>query len=303
MKTIYTSLFIFLSSILLLITMENKPAMASTDTNQDFQNSIRVMTFNLRLDTPSDSSNAWPHRKEMVAQTMRFHKADFVGIQEGLPHQLDQLDEMLPYFDRIGVGRNTPDDPGEYSAIYYNKDRFELIENDTFWLSQTPDEVASVGWDAALPRIVTWGEFRDTQSGETFFVFNTHFDHVGEEARAESASLILDKIDELAGDSPVVVTGDFNTTENDPPYKILTGETGNHEKPLEDGFYESEYGHHGPTSTWNGFEEILPDRRIDFIFTNDGFDVIQHATIADQKDGRFPSDHLPVAADITFSEE
>lgn len=261
------------------------------------------MTFNLRLDTPSDSSNAWPYRKEMVAQTMRFHKADFVGIQEGLPHQLEQLDDMLPYFDRIGVGRNTADDPGEYSAIYYKKERFELIDHETFWLSETPDKVASVGWDAALPRIVTWGQFRDRITGETFYVFNTHFDHRGEKARAQSASLILEKIEEIAGDAPVTVTGDFNTTENDPPYKILTGIMGDHNQVLKDGFYEAEYGHHGPTSTWNGFEEIVPDRRIDFIFTNSGFDVIQHAAIADQKDGRFPSDHLPVVADIEFSEE
>lgn len=301
----------FISSLLFLTILSFLLIAATTHRNQkpefglpnDESSSIRVMTFNLRLDTPSDSSNAWPHRKEMVAQTMRFHKADFVGIQEGLPHQLDQLDEMLPYFDRIGVGRNTPDDPGEYSAIYYKKDKFELIDDDTFWLSQTPDEVASVGWDAALPRIVTWGKFRDTRSGKTFFVFNTHFDHIGEKARAESASLILDKIEEIAGEEPVVVTGDFNTTENDSPYKILTGTMGNHSNVLEDGFYESEYGHHGPTSTWNGFEEILPNRRIDFIFTNEGFDVIQHATIADQKDGRFPSDHLPVVADVEFAEE
>lgn len=302
MKLFYFGFLVLLMSFFTLISVSNsqqKPVRIVSDDSS----SVRVMTFNLRLDTSSDSSNAWPHRKEMVAQTMRFHKADFVGIQEGLPHQLDQLDEMLPYFDRIGVGRNTPDDPGEYSSIYYKKDQFELLEHDTFWLSETPDEVASVGWDAALPRIVTWGEFKDTRSGETFFVFNTHFDHIGDKARAESAALILDKIDEIASGEPVVVTGDFNTTENDPPYKVLTGVIGDHEHVLEDGFYESKYGHHGPTSTWNGFEEILPDRRIDFIFTNDGFNVIQHATIADQKDGRFPSDHLPVAADIEFASE
>ncbi|MDZ7720290.1 MAG: endonuclease/exonuclease/phosphatase family protein [Balneolaceae bacterium] len=271
--------------------------------NQETPHSIRVMSFNLRLDTPTDSSDAWPHRKEMVARTMRFHKADFVGIQEGLPHQLEQLDEMLPYFNRIGVGRNTPDDPGEYSAIYYKKDRFELIENDTFWLSETPNEVASVGWDAALPRIVTWGEFRDRDTGNNFFVFNTHFDHRGKKARRESAALIVDKIYEIAGNQPVVLTGDFNTTENDPPYNVLTGSEDGQSTDLEDGFYHAQHGHHGPTSTWNGFEEILPDRRIDFIFTNSGFDVLNHAILADQYDGRFPSDHLPVAADIKFSGE
>lgn len=301
MKPMLSFLMIFLLNFTVVITSDNSFIDNESEVFQNATNSIRIMTFNLRLDTPSDGSNAWPHRKEMVARTMRFHSADFVGIQEGLPHQLGQLDEMLPYFDRIGVGRNTEDDPGEYSAIYYKKDRFELIENNTFWLSETPDEIASVGWDAALPRIVTWGKFRDFNSGEIFFVFNTHFDHIGETARAESASLILEKIDELAGNSPVVVTGDFNTTEEDPPYKVLTGEIGEHENVLEDGFYSAEFGHHGPTSTWNGFEEIIPGRRIDFIFTNSGFDVIQHAILADQYDGgRFPSDHLPVVADIEF---
>lgn len=264
---------------------------------------VRVMSFNLRLDTPSDGPNAWPHRKEMVARTMRFHEADFVGIQEGLPHQLEQLDELLPYFERIGVGRNgTEEDEGEYSAIFYRESRFELLDHDTFWLSETPNEPGSMGWDAALPRIVTWGKFSDSATGKTFFVFNTHFDHRGEKARAESASLILEKIDEIAGDQPVVLTGDFNVTENDPPYKILTGEEGHPETQLEDAFYHAEYGHHGPTSTWNGFEEILPDRRIDFIFTNPGFNVVQHAILADHQDGRFPSDHLPVVADISFTE-
>lgn len=217
MKPMLSLLIIFLLNFTVVITSDDPSNHNQTEVLQSSTNSIRVMTFNLRLDTPSDGPDAWPHRKEMVAQTMRFHRADFVGIQEGLPHQLEQLDEMLPYFDRIGVGRNTEDDPGEYSAIYYKKDRFELIENNTFWLSETPDEVASVGWDAALPRIVTWGKFRDLNSGKTFFVFNTHFDHIGETARAESASLILEKIDELAGNSPVVVMGDFNTTEDDPP--------------------------------------------------------------------------------------
>lgn len=268
----------------------------------DDANTFRVMTFNLRLDTPSDGENAWPHRKENVARIMRFHKTDFVGIQEGLPHQLEQLDEMLPEFDRIGVGRNGGGDEGEYSAIFYNKERFELLDNNTFWLSETPNEAGSMGWDAAFPRIVTWGKFRDTNSDKTFFMFNTHFDHQGFTARAESASLILKKIAEIAEGEPVVLTGDFNTTEKDPPYEILTGELGEHEVVLEDAYYHAKYGHLGPTSTWNGFDQIVPDRRIDFIFTNPGFEVVQHATIADQQDGHFPSDHLPVAADIQFAE-
>jgi len=303
MKAIITILLLVPLSLMNANTLDESSDNKSILYMNPTENSIRVMSFNLRLDTPSDGPNAWPYRKEMVAQTMRFHQADFVGIQEGLPYQLIDLDKLLPYFDRIGVGRKGGSDEGEYSAIYYKKDRFELLEDDTFWLSETPDEVGSVGWDAALPRIVTWGKFSDNKTGKIFFTFNTHFDHIGELAREESAALILEKIQEIAADMPVVLTGDFNTTENDDPYKVLTGEKGGMDISLEDGFYAAEYGHYGPTSTWNGFKEIVPDRRIDFIFTNGGFDVIQHAILADHQDGRFPSDHLPVAADIEVAED
>ncbi len=264
---------------------------------------IRVMTFNIRFDNPDDGPDAWPNRKEMVARTIRFHGSDFVGIQEGLIHQLEALDELLPYFDRIGVGRTAGDDEGEFSALYYRKDRFELLDHATFWLSETPNEPGSVGWDAALPRIVTWGKFSDNETGRSFFVFNTHFDHIGEQAREQSASLILKKIADIAGNAPVVLTGDFNVTEDQQPYQILTG-SANSESNVElmDAFYHARHGHHGPTSTWNGFEEIVPDRRIDYIFTNSGFEVIQHAILADHQDGRFPSDHLPVVSDVRFAE-
>lgn len=289
---------------MVLTTGEKK---ASLKNNPDIADnteceSIRIMSFNLRLDTPADGPNAWPQRKDMVARVMRFHEADFVGIQEGLPHQLQQLDELLPYFSRIGVGRNGPgENEGEYSAIYYRTSRFELLGHQTFWLSETPDKPGSVGWDAAYPRIVTWGKFRDTSTDKIFFVFNTHFDHVGEEAKTNSARLILKKMEEIAGEEPVVLTGDFNITENDHPYIILVDKQDTSDIRLEDAFYHAENGHLGPTSTWNGFDEIVPGRRIDFIFTNSGFKVLQHAILADQQDGRFPSDHLPVAAEIEFA--
>ncbi|MDX1640421.1 MAG: endonuclease/exonuclease/phosphatase family protein [Balneolaceae bacterium] len=303
MKYILSALFISLSLFVLFaaFTPVDPPDISSFFAEDS--NSIRVMTFNLRLDTPSDGANAWPHRNKLVARVMRYHEADFVGIQEGLPHQLEELDEMLPYFRRIGVGRNgTEEGEGEYSAIFYRESRFNMLDNDTFWLSEHPNEAGSMGWDAAFPRIVTWGKFRDSETDKTFFVFNTHFDHQGEEARAQSASLILEKINEIAGDHPVVLTGDFNVTENDPPYKILTDEEGGADVKLEDAFYHSQYGHLGPSSTWNGFEKIVPGRRIDFIFTNSGFNVVLHAIIADHQDGKFPSDHLPVVAEIEFVE-
>ncbi len=143
---------------------------------------LRVMTFNLRLNLASDGPNAWPLRKEIVASMIRFHRADILGVQEALPDQLRDLDALLPQFSRFGVGRST-ERSGEHSAIFYRKDRFDLLAEDTFWLSETPNVPGVKGWDAAYERIVTWGRMRDRQTGKVFFHFNTHFDHVGQVAR------------------------------------------------------------------------------------------------------------------------
>ncbi len=262
---------------------------------------MRVMSFNIRFDNPDDGPDAWPHRKDFVASMFRFHQNDLVGTQEGLINQLEDLDEMLSEFTWVGVGRDAGDERGEFCAIYYRTDRFNLIEDGTFWLSETPDEPGSQGWDAALPRIVTWARLFDKKNDQAFIVFNTHFDHRGEEARRQSSKLILEKIGELAGEDPVIVMGDLNAVEEQDPYKILAeAARGPFEIELFDGFYHSKYGHHGPTSTWNAFERIYPDRRIDYIFVDSNFSVIQHGILADIRDGRFPSDHLPVVADIEF---
>jgi len=262
---------------------------------------MRVMSFNIRFDNPDDGPDAWPHRKDFVASMFRFHKNDLVGTQEGLINQLEDLDEMLPEFNWVGVGRDAGDDRGEFCAIYYRTERFDLIEDGTFWLSENPDMPGSQGWDAALPRIVTWARLFDNKNDRPFIVFNTHFDHRGEEARRQSSKLILEKIGELAGDDPVIVMGDLNAVEEQDPYKILAeADRGPFEIELFDGFYHSKHGHHGPTSTWNAFERIFPDRRIDYIFTDSNFSVIQHGILADIRDGRYPSDHLPVVADLEF---
>lgn len=264
---------------------------------------IRVMSFNIRYDNPDDGPDAWPNRKEFVASTILFHKADIVGIQEGLIHQLNELDGFLDGFERVGVGRNDGEEAGEFSAIYYRSDRFEPIETGNFWLSQTPDVPGSVHWDADQTRIVSWAHFRDHATNEIFYAFNTHFDHRGVEARINSAKLIVEKIDQIAGNEPVVLTGDFNTTDDREPYKIITEtEREGMSLVLYDGFYHSENGHHGPTSTSNGFESIRPDRRIDYIFVNDGFQVLYHGALADVRDGHFPSDHLPVLAEIELNQ-
>jgi len=260
--------------------------------------SIRVMTFNIRYDEPRDGINAWPNRKQKVADVIRFHKADVVGVQEALLTQLRDLEKLLPGFAWVGVGRTDGKEVGEYSAILYLKDRFRVLASDTFWLSETPDRVGSKGWDAALPRIVTWAKLKDRVSGKTFVHFNTHFDHVGENARAESASLILKKAGEIHGKGPFVVTGDFNVRKDSGAYKTIV--TGTPTIKVVDARYASINGHFGGDSTFNGFKELEPGRTIDYIFVRDGIKVLEHGTLSDRWDGLWASDHLPVIAEIVI---
>ncbi len=256
---------------------------------------VNVMTFNIRYNNPGDGVHAWPLRKDRVASTIRFYEADLVGVQEALVGQLADLDGLLPGFSRLGVGRDDGAEAGEFSAILYRTDRFTPLDQGTFWLSPTPDVVGSVGWDAAITRVVTWAEFEDRQTGATFFHFNTHFDHRGEQAREESARLLVQQIDALAGGRPAVVTGDFNFTPAAPGYSVLTAR-------LTDAMTRASGGHHGPEATIYGFEVTgEPGRRIDYIFTTPDVAVARHATLSDNWDGAFASDHLAVFAEIVVT--
>jgi endonuclease/exonuclease/phosphatase family metal-dependent hydrolase len=264
---------------------------------------IKVMTFNIRFPNPGDGFNYWPNRKELVASMIRFNEADLVGVQEAFRSQLDELTQMLPGYAWTGLcrtdGSQNPDPDNEFSAILYRTDRFELLESETFWLSPKPSEVGSKSWDAALPRIVSWARFRDKQTQQEWYHFNTHFDHIGQQARLESARLILNKIKTTAKGKPVLLTGDFNCTPVEPPYRLLTAE----DSPLKDALYVSEMPHHGPMSTWSGFQfPGVPDRRIDFIFINDQVRVLKHAILSDSWSGRFPSDHLPVLVQVAVKQ-
>lgn len=259
---------------------------------------INVMTFNIRLNVASDKENAWPNRKERVAAQIRFHDADIVGIQEAKPEQMKDLEKMLPEYKFIGVARDTGE-WGEYSAIFYKTKYIELIKSNTFWLSETPSVPGKKGWDAALPRIVTWGEFKMKNNGKSFFVFNTHFDHIGEIARQNSARLILKAVDSLAGKLPVIVTGDFNSNPEKRPYQIIVDKS----NPLHlvNSIDISQTPHYGPTGTFNNWgPKEVDDLPIDFIFVKNGFSVLKHATIAESQRGRFTSDHFPVFARLEF---
>ena len=258
---------------------------------------LRFMSFNIRYNNPGDGENAWPNRKDFAASMIRFHRADFAGLQEALKGQIDDLAERLPEYGWFGVGRDDGKEGGEFTPIFYRKDRFEFLEKSTFWLSEEPEVPGSRGWDTAITRIVTWGRFRDKTTGKVFFHFNTHFDHRGLQAREESARLLLIKIEKIAETAPIIVTGDFNCMESSIPYQILT--KGDGSEALKDARYISVHGHHGPTGTSSGFKVAgTPGRKIDYIFIKNGVQVLQHGVLSDTWDGRFPSDHLPVLAEV-----
>lgn len=274
------------------------PILDPDDDDDGMETSFAVMSFNIRYNNPDDGDDAWPNRRDHVAELIA--SADLIGVQEALAGQLVDLETRLPGFAWFGVGRADGLADGEFSAIFYRTERYELLDHDTFWLSETPEVPGSVGWDAALERIATWGELRDRATGDVVLHVNTHFDHVGEVARRESARLLLHKIEEIARDAPVVLTGDFNVVDSSQVYQILTGAAADVAGALDDAREVSATEPTGPNSTWNGFEAIEPGRRIDYLFVNDALRVLGHAILPEKIPGtdRFPSDHLPVLAEL-----
>lgn len=265
--------------------------------------SLNAMTWNIRYNNPGDGINAWPNRKDWVAEIIIKNNVDIAGLQEVLIEQLEDLKVRLPEMDVYGVGRDDGKNAGEFAPIYFRKDRFELVDKSTFWLSLTPDKTASKGWDAALPRIASWVKLKDRRTGTVFYVMNTHFDHRGTQARAESATLLLKHLREQFVDHPVILTGDLNTTPDSPPYNTLIGK-GTQTRPVYlDAYEHSVQKPKGPDSTWNGFDAIVPNRRIDFVFTTKSVRVERFQTLDDQRESRFPSDHLPVIAELELMKE
>ena len=264
---------------------------------------LRILSFNIRYNNPADDENAWPHRKEHVVELLNRHQLDLIGLQEVQKNQLDDLIPRLPDFDWVGVGRDDGKTQGEYAAVFYHRTRLGLVDSGSVWLSATPDVPGSVGWDASMARIATWGEFQDHNTGDRFLHVNTHFDHRGLLAQVESARLLRRFLAERATSIPAIITGDFNIVEDSAPYRTLT-EAGAVHPPLQDAMHLTQTPHQGPNATFNGdfTDPVLV--KIDYIFVwqpdvqQQSMQVQQHAILDDKFDGRYPSDHLPVMADI-----
>lgn len=253
----------------------------------------KIMTYNIRLDVASDGVNRWDNRKEILAGQVKFYEPDFLGVQEALPTQMQYLKtKLLNNYQSIGVGRDDGKDQGEYSAIFYNNIKYKMLEQSTFWLSETPD-IVSLGWDARYKRVCTYGLFENKATKQKIWVFNTHFDHIGDIARKKSAELILQKIKELNKlNLPFVLMGDFNLEQDSEPIQLIT-------QQLADSKYAAKQVF-GPSGTFNAFEFNKPViKRIDYIFTSKtGLEITKYAVLSDSIDCHYPSDHLPVYIEI-----
>lgn len=259
---------------------------------------IKWATFNIRLDTPYDSLNNWEYRKDSVASFIRNQDLDIVGMQEVLHNQLVDLKTRLPEYAEIGVGREDGKTKGEYAPIFFKKDRFEVLDNNTFWLSQYPDSIGFIGWDGACTRIATWAKMKDKQNGKIFMAINTHFDHVGTEARRKGALLIIEKIKEIVGDQPAVLTGDFNVNDSSEAYNTLTTNS----FVLKDAHKEAQTKE-GVNYTFHNFGKIEPSscEKIDFIFITPNIKVsISYIPEEAKQEGKFLSDHNPEVVQISF---
>ena len=261
--------------------------------SQQSDMALRVSSYNIRMDTRSDSLNAWEYRKDNVNALIKFHDMDIVGTQEGFHHQLQDIVRM-PEYSYFGAGRDDGKTAGEHSAIVYKKDRFDLLEFGDFWLSETPD-VPGKGWDATCcNRICSWGKLKDKKSGKIFYVFNVHFDHQGVVARRESGKLMVQKIKEIAKDSPVICLGDFNSTPDTEQIILLSDF-------LNDSRTVTQTTPYGPEGTFTRrFANPIGQERIDYIFVSNGIKVLKYASLTDNDGNFYPSDHIPVMAEVVL---
>lgn len=260
---------------------------------------VKVMSYNIRLDTESDGVNQWKYRTEKVFDLIKKNNPDLLGVQEAMHNQMMDLKNNLTGYDFVGVGRDDGKEKGEYSAIFYKKDKYEVQKQNTFWLSETPEVPGSKSWDAAITRVVTYAILKNKTTGKSFAYFNTHFDHIGKEARKNSAKLIKTYIaglitsGSLNKKTPILVSGDFNSEPNDEPYKTIID--GSDVKFLDSRPVEN------LTGTFCGFElNAMKCKTIDYIFHSGHWKAKDYKVIQDHDGKYYPSDHLPVMASFTL---
>lgn len=282
----------FLTVVLALIMLAGKA-------DADGMMPVKVMSFNIRYGTAKDGENHWDKRKAFLTTTIKAFAPDLLGTQESLDFQRDYLAAKLSGHQVFAAGRDDGKENGEMAALYWRKDRFKRLDGGHFWLSETPNKVGSQGWDAALPRMATWVKLSDRKADDAkpILFLNTHFDHQGKKARSESAHLLRKQIAKLGAGCSVIVTGDFNTEEDSPPYKALFNAVDGKKSPLVDTYRVAHPHQAKDDGTFNGFK---PSRvngdRIDWIGCTRDW-TIQSADIdRTTKDGRTPSDHWPVTA-------
>lgn len=277
-----------------------------------------VGSFNIRYDNSEDTRNGdgWKRRAPVIASLIRFHKFEILGTQECYLHQLKDLQALLPEYAYSGCGRNDGKEAGEYAAIFYRKDLFKMKSEGTFWLSETP-ESPSISWDAKLKRICSWVQLEENSTKKRLFVFNTHFDHRGKKARAESARMIVKHIREIAGNEAAILTGDFNVDQNSESYRTLSDST------LLNDSYETAAIRYDLNGTPNGFSvNTYSPSRIDHIFHTRGLRPLRYGILTDSYrtprgsereitsdafpgevkfknyQARNPSDHFPVLVEF-----
>lgn len=280
---------------------------------------FNVASYNLRQlnDGDTKAGNGWSRRCPVLGQLIRYHEFDIFGTQEGFKSQLEELKEELPGYDYIGVGREDGKDAGEHSAIFYRTDMFTLLDHGDFWISETPDK-PGLGWDAACPRICSWGKFRHNDSGREFVMFNLHMDHVGKKARVEGAKLVRSRIDGFGKDCAAFVTGDFNVDQTSPSYRTITAGG-----DLKDSYEVAEL-RYALNGTFNSYQtDNYTESRIDHVFVTPDVKVLKYGVLTDTyrtpenservaaKDApgeievsryvaRTPSDHFPVVVKVSF---
>ncbi|MBN1844766.1 MAG: endonuclease/exonuclease/phosphatase family protein [Sedimentisphaerales bacterium] len=297
---------------LLLLHYGAAPAAAQADAPEDTK-ALRIMTFNIRYGTADDGENRWDKRKHLVAQVIRDYQPDVVGLQEALRFQLDYLQGELDGYSELGEGRDDGRTRGEYAALLYRRDRLTPSRAGTFWFSETPDTIASRHWGNSHNRICTWARLIDRKTDRAFYVYNLHLDHQSQQARWKGALLLIRRIQERACPDPFLVTGDFNAAEDNPAIQYLKGEippetpvdddpssppVGVNPLPLVDTFRVLHPQQTSVRTSNPEFRGLTEGGKIDYIWTLPPVKVLQADIQHQDYDGRYPSDHYPVTAQI-----